>query len=146
VRKFVGTVSAAGLLVRKCPNTMKLVLLSLTKDISDLAELGQVSFLSISQCCYTAVTAGVVIRGLGRTLKKLNMHEVNNINIDDLINYCTVLEQLNIHSCNITTRRMLDPKLPHFQNLEELSLMNNSGSFDFTSVLHLYVSLKVCDK
>jgi hypothetical protein len=97
----------------------------------------------MSQCCYAAVTAGVVIRGLGQRLEKLNKHEVNNINKDDLINYCTVLKQLNIHSCNITVRRMLYPKLSHFQNLKELSLVNNSGSFDFTPVLHLYVSLKV---
>jgi ribosomal protein L33 len=143
VRKFVGTVSAAGLLVRKCPNVMQLELLSPTEDISDLGELRHVALLSISQCCYTGVTAAVVIRNLGQTLKNLNMHEVININIDDVFNYCTVLKYLNIHSCHITARRTSDPKLPHFQNLNELSLENNFGSFDFTSLLHYYVNLKV---
>jgi Leucine-rich repeat (LRR) protein len=142
VRIFAGTLLGGTLLVRKCPNITKLTLISLTSDISGLAELRNVTSLSISHCCYARTGGDFVIKGLGTTLTKLKLLDIVNINIDDLIGHCTVLKTLDIHSCHITNRRKLDHKFPHFRNLKELSLINNFGPFKFSCVLHLYVNLR----
>jgi hypothetical protein len=99
VRKFVGTVSPAELLVRKCPKLTELVLHSLTQDISDLDELRSVTALSILDCCYTAIGFSALISRSGPNLTILEMHHDLNINIDELINCCTVLNELTISSC-----------------------------------------------
>jgi hypothetical protein len=143
VRKFVGNVSAAQLLVQKCPNITELVLLSLTEDISDLGELRSVADLSILQCSCTDIRFDDVISRLGPSLTILNMHQVWNLNINDLINHCTVLNSLNITCCYIIYNEIFDRILPHFQNLKELRLRHNRGPFNFSSILHLYVNLNV---
>jgi hypothetical protein len=141
VTGFVGTILAAELLVQKFPNIKQLALFSLTVDISDLGELRSVSDLTILDCCYTAIGFSALISRLGPTLTKLEMHHVVNINMDDLINYCTVLYSLTITSCHITYTGTFDRELPHFQNLKKLRLIPNRGPFHFSSILHLYVNL-----
>jgi hypothetical protein len=71
------------------------------------------------------------------------MQVIMDVNMDDLINYCSFLDELNIRSCHITCRRTFDPELPHFRNLKELRLRHNWGPFDFSFILHLYVNLNV---
>jgi hypothetical protein len=143
VRKFVGKVSSAQLLVRKCPKISELVLNSLTEDISDLGELRSVAELSVLDCCCSAIGLSALITRLGGTLRNLKMHHDLNININDIINYCTVLNELTISFCHITCKGTFDRKLPHFQNLKKLRLKQNWGPFNFTSVLHLYVNMNV---
>jgi hypothetical protein len=143
VMTFVGTVSAAGMLVRKCPNIRNLELLSPVDDISELADLRDVYFISISQCSYTVIRVGVIIRRLGATLTKLDLREIVNISADDLINYCTALNVLIIHSSYITFGRTFDCVSPHFRNLKELRLRQNWGPFDFCYFLHMYINMNV---
>jgi hypothetical protein len=71
------------------------------------------------------------------------MHQVENINIDELINYCSVLNSLTISYCHITYTDIFDRELPHFRNLRELELKHNWGQFDLRSLLPLYVNLNV---
>jgi hypothetical protein len=143
VRKFVGKVSDAALLVRNCPNITELRLLSLTEDVSDLGELRSVSDLSMLLTSWTVVRFGTVISRLGQTLTNLEMYQVVNINIDDLINYCVVLNSLIISYCHIIYSETHYRELPHFQNLKQLTLRHNWGQFDFSPFLHLYVNLNV---
>jgi hypothetical protein len=143
VRKFVGNVSAAGLLVRKCQNITELVLLSLTEDISDLGDLRSVAELSVLLSSCTVFGFSALIMRLGQTLAKLEMYQVANLNIDDLINYCAALNELILSYCHVTYKETFDRKSPHFQNLKELKLRHNWGPFDFRSVLHLYVNLNI---
>jgi hypothetical protein len=143
VREFVGMVSAAQLLVEKCPNITRLLLHSPTEDISDLGELRSVAEMSIRQSCCIAIRFNALIINLGPNLTKLEMHRVLNINLNELINYCTVLEELSICFCHITCTGKFDGKLPHFINLKELRLKQNKALFDSSSVLPLYVNLNV---
>jgi hypothetical protein len=143
VMNFVGTVSAASILVWKCPNITELELISPTDDISDLAQLRNVSSLSFFQCSYTGIAVGVVIRHLGANLRNLKMQKITDISMDDLINYCTALNKLNIRFCHVTFRKTFDHISPHFGNLKELKLKHNWGPFDFCSILHLYINLNV---
>jgi hypothetical protein len=143
VRKFDGTVSAAGLLVQKCPNIKQLLLNFLTDDMSDLGELKKVTYLSIRNCSCTVIRLSDALIRLGPKLSTLEMHEVENVNVSDLINYCTVLNELSITCCNITRIEIFRHTLPHFRNLKELILRNNRGPSDFCSVLHMYENLKV---
>jgi hypothetical protein len=85
------------------------------------------------------------MKRLGTTLTKLEMNRADNLKIDDLINYCSVLNSLSIRFCRIICTETFDgdSKLPHFKNLEELRLFHNGVQFDFSSILHLYVNLKV---
>jgi hypothetical protein len=143
VRRFVGNVSDALLLVQKCPNITQLLLFSLTEDISDLGELRNVAVLSIMRCSCTVIRFSDVIRGLGPTLTILIMGQVGYLNINDLINYCTVLKELTISYCHIIYPEIIDRILPHFQNLTRLILRQNKGEFNFSSILPLYVNLEV---
>jgi hypothetical protein len=143
VRRFVGNVSDAVLLVHKCPNITQLLLFSLIEDISDLGELRNVAVLSITGCSCTVIRFGDVIRGLGPTLTTLKMDQVDNLNINDLINYCTVLKELILSYSHIIYPEIIDRILPHFQNLKDLTLRQNKGEFDFSSILPLYVNLEV---
>jgi hypothetical protein len=61
--------------------------------------------------------------------------------MDDLINYCIVLNSLIISYSHISYRETRYRKLPHFQNLVELRLRHNWGHCGFTLVLHLYANL-----
>jgi hypothetical protein len=142
VRKFIGTILVAELLVQKCPNITELVQFSFTKDISDLAELRNLAGLSIIQCSCTDIRFGEDIRRLGPSLTKLEMFQILTINVDDVINSCTALNVFNITLCYIRCSGTFDRKLPHFVNLKELRLIHNRGPFLFSSILHLYVNLK----
>jgi hypothetical protein len=122
---------------------MELELISPTEDISGLADLRNVSSLSLSQCCYTLIAVGVFIRRLGPNLTILKMDEIMNINVNDLINYCTALNELCISYGHIKFGRTFDRISPHFQNLKELRLRHNWGPFDFSSILHLYINLNI---
>jgi hypothetical protein len=143
VTVFVGTISDAELLVQKCPNITKLLLYFPTQDFSDVGKLRNVTSVSIRKCSYTVIRFNDVIRQFCSTLTILNMHQVENIHMDDIINYCTGLHSLWINFCHITYTEIFHPELPHFQNLKKLSLRRNWGPFDFCSVLHLYVNLNV---
>jgi hypothetical protein len=143
VTTFTGNISDAELLVHKCPNITELTLLFIIEDITDLGKLNSVATLSIHGGNCIAIRLNIVITILGPTLAVLKLNHVRNINISDLIEFCDVLSSLNISSCHVIYGGMLDPELPHFQNLKELRLSHNWGPFDFCSVLHLYVNLNV---
>jgi hypothetical protein len=142
VRKFVGTVSAAGLIVWMCPNVRKLILSFLIDDISDLGQLHKVVVLSIRNSSFTVIKLDIVFVPLGMTLLILELREVLNVNIDYLINHCLVLKKLRINCCEIVCEAGFYSDSPHFRNLHELRLIQNSGPFDFCSVLPHYVNLK----
>jgi hypothetical protein len=143
VTAFVGKVSVAELLVQKCPNITNLSLYSPTQDISVIGELRNVTSISIRKCSCAVIRFSDVIRRLGSRLKILEMYEVRNINMDDVINYCTGLHSLQFNCFHMTYTEIFDPQLPHFQNLKELTLRRNCGPFDFCPILHLYVNLNV---
>jgi hypothetical protein len=143
VTKFTGKLSDAELLLRKCPNITELKLLFFTEGISDLGELRNVATLSIHGGSCIAIRFSSIVTLLGPNLTVLQMGKVGNVSINDLVNSCTVLKSLSISSCRIVYREMLDPELPHFQNLKELKLRGNWGLFDFSSILRLYVNLNV---
>jgi hypothetical protein len=143
VRKFVGNISDAKLLVQNCPEVTELVLLSLTKDISVMGELRSVTGLSMLLSNCTVVRFSACISRLGRTLTKLDLYQVVNVNMDDLIKYCVVLNSLLISYCHVTFAETRYRELPHFLNLTQLRLMQNWGPCDFSSLLHLYINLNV---
>jgi hypothetical protein len=143
VSKFSGHFLHAELLVRNCPNLTELTLLSLPGDISDLGELRSVTAITMLLSNYITVRFSTAIRRLGQTLTKLEMYQVVNINMDDLINYCIVLNSLVISYSHITYRDTYCRELPHFQNLIELILRHNYGPFIFSLVLHLYVNMNI---
>jgi hypothetical protein len=143
MRKFVGTLSHAELLVRNCPNLTELTLLSVTADVSGLGELTKVNDITMLLGSYVPVRFSNVIFRTCQTLTKLEMYQVVNINIDDLINYCTVLKSLVISYCHMTHTQTFYRTLPHFQNLRELKLRHNWGQSGFGPVFHLYANLEV---
>jgi hypothetical protein len=143
VTKLDGTISDARLLVLKCPKLKKLRLRFLTDDISDIRELRNVAFLSIRKCSCTVIRLSVALARLGRTLSALEAHEAENVDVDDIINYCAVLNELKISSCSITCTAICDRKWQHFQNLKKLKLIHNKAPSSFCHVLHFYVNLKV---
>ncbi|PNF23801.1 hypothetical protein B7P43_G16127 [Cryptotermes secundus] len=140
---FIGVISDAKLLVQKCPNITHLLLYSPSQDISDLGELKNVVSITIQNCSYTEIRFSDVIRRSGSTLENLVTVDVDNIHLDDVINYCTGLRSLCINYCHVTCTEMFHPELPHFQNLEKLKIIGNGGEITFCSVLHLYVNLTV---
>jgi hypothetical protein len=142
VRKFVGKVSDPELLVRNCPNVTDLILLSVTEDISVVGALRSVTFLSLLISSCTVVRFAACISRLGRTLSKLDLYQVVNINFDDLINYCIVLNSLVMCYCHVTCTETYHGQCPHFINLTRLTLKENWGPCDFRCALHLYVNLK----
>lgn len=146
VRKVVGRISKARLLVQKCPNVEHLILLSIREDISDIKELSRVTAVSVVQSSCITINLGAVNRNIGSTLKKLDLYQVVNINIDDLILYCTVIKTLTIAYSHIIgpDHNSFDSELPHFKSVEEIRLRQNWGTHDFCYLLHLYANLKVC--
>jgi hypothetical protein len=111
--------------------------------ISDLGVLRNVATLCIYWSTSTAIRLSNVIRLLGPNLTVLKVGHVGEIIINDLINYCTVLNSLTMTHCNIVYTEFFDPELPHFRNLKKLALKDNWGPFDFSSILHLYIDLNV---
>ncbi|XP_023707794.1 uncharacterized protein LOC111864638, partial [Cryptotermes secundus] len=140
---FLGDISDAKLLVQKCPNITHLFVYCPSEDISDLGELKNVVSISIRECSYTEIKFNDVINRLGPRLEILEACQVDNINLDDVIKYCTGLCSLWINYCHVTCTETFYPELPHFQNLEKLKIIGNGGEFTFCSVLHLYVNLTV---
>jgi hypothetical protein len=143
MRKFTGTISAAELLVGNCPNLTELTLFSLTADVSVLGELRSVTEITMLLTDYIVVGFSTIINRVGQTLTKLDMYEVVNLYMDDLINYCIVLNSLIISYSQLTYRETRYRKLPHFQNLVELRLSHNWGHYGFSLVLHLYTNLSI---
>ncbi|PNF23799.1 hypothetical protein B7P43_G16127 [Cryptotermes secundus] len=140
---FLGVISNAKLFVQKCPNITHMFLYYPSKDISHLGQFKNVVSISIRNCSYTEIRFSDVIKRLGRGVEYLGTHRVDNIILDDVINYCTGLRSLSINFSEVTSTEMFHPELPHFQNLEKLEIKVNWGAFSFCSVLHLYVNLKV---
>jgi hypothetical protein len=117
VKSFVGNISDAELLVMMCPNVTHIFLHSTIEDISVLGELRSVVALSIFISNCNVIGFSALIRGLGPNLTILEMHQVENINIDYIINYCTVLNTLTISHCHVTQAEIFDIESPHFLNL-----------------------------
>jgi hypothetical protein len=146
VRLFVGRISNTRLLAQKCPNVVHLILLSIKEDMSGLRELSRVTDISIVQSSCTTINLGSVVRSMGSTLTKLDMCQVVNMNMDNLISYCTVLKILTIAYSHITGSEpsSFDHELPHFKHVQEIKLKQNWGTYDFCLLLHLYVNVEVC--
>ncbi|PNF23800.1 hypothetical protein B7P43_G16127 [Cryptotermes secundus] len=140
---FLGVISDAKLFVQKCPNIKQLYLYSPSQDISGLGELRNVASISILNSSYSKIRFNDVINRLGPRLEIFEACQVDNINLDDVINYCTDLRSLSINFSQVTCAEMFHPELPHFQNLEKLKIRGYWGAFSFCSVLHLYVNLTV---
>jgi hypothetical protein len=143
VTEFVGTFSDAKLLVQKCRNVKKLSLHSFTEDISNIGELKYVTTLSFFGCICNLIGFSNFMKRLGKTLTTLEMNRADNLKMDDLINYCPVLNSLTISKCRIICTEIFHGELPHFKNLGELELCYNDVEFDLTCVLPHYVNLNV---
>jgi hypothetical protein len=143
VTTFCGKISDLDLLVQKCPNIKECIIISPTGAISTLGQMRCIVEIMVANGCWTTIMFSDVTRSLGATLTVIELHRVVNINIIDLIKYCTVLNFLAFKDCQITNAEILDSKLPHFQNLKILKLKKNKGPFDFSSVLYKYVNLNV---
>jgi hypothetical protein len=142
VRKFIGTISAGRSLVQMCPNIRELVLLYLTSDPSDLREFTMVAHLTIQQANSAVYRISPLITRLGPTLTCLKLFHVVNICVKDVINYCTSLKLLSINLCKLKgDLERFSHELQHFQNVKELRLVRNAGTFDFSNILHMYVNL-----
>jgi hypothetical protein len=143
VTEFNGRFLDAKLLVQKCPNIKQLILHSLREDISGLLQLREVVSLSIDGCVCTLISFGDLMKHFGTSLTKLEMNRADNLKMDDIINYCSVLNSLTVSHCRVISAEISDHGLPHFQNLKELRLLYNIIEIDFSSLLHLYVNLNV---
>jgi hypothetical protein len=144
VRKFIGTISAGRSLVQMCPNIRELVLLSLSSDPSDLSELAMVTHLTIQQANSAVYRISPLITRLGPTLTCLELFHVVNISVEDVIYYCISLKQLSINLCQLKCDlEKFSRELLHFQNVNELRLVQNAGTFDFSNILHMYVNLNI---
>jgi hypothetical protein len=141
VTRFAGMIANAELLVQKCPNINELTLLSATEDASDLGELRSVSKLKIILGSCIVMRFSVLIESLGTNLTALEMNQAGDININNIINFCTVLNSLDISYCNTIDTIIPDRNLAHFQNLKKLKLKKVSGTFDFNTIFHMYVNL-----
>jgi hypothetical protein len=141
VTTFYGKISDADLLVQKCPNLNEVMLISFIGDISTLGQVRSIVDITLYNSCWITIGFSNVIRSLGATLTALEFHGAENISVDDLCHYCTVLISLMFDYCHMTNTKVLDWKLPHFNNLKRLILKRNNGLYDFTSILHKYVNL-----
>jgi hypothetical protein len=144
VRKFVGSISAGRSLVQMCPNIRELVLSFVISDPSDLRELTMVTHLTMQHANFGFYRLTPLITGLGPNLTSLNLFHVVNISVEDVINYCTCLKKLSFSFCQ--PKRSLEKfgcELQHFQNVNELKLVRNAETFDFSSILHMYVNLNI---
>jgi hypothetical protein len=83
----------------------------------------------------------IVIRRLGANLTALQMSQVPDIDINDIIDSCTVLNSLEISYCHTIQEDTLEGNLAHFQNLKKIKLKHISGPFDFRPLLHKYANL-----
>jgi hypothetical protein len=144
VRKFFGTISAGRSLVQKCPNIRELVLHSLASDPSDLSEFTMVVHLTIQQASSPVYRLSPLITRIGPTLTSLKLFQAVNVRVKDIINYCTSLKQLSINLCQLEgDLERFSHELQHFQNVNELRLVQNEGTFDFSNILHMYVNLNI---
>jgi hypothetical protein len=142
VRKFTGIISAGTSLVQKCPNITELILLSLANDFSGLGELTLVADLTIKNTIAVSYMLSPLMTGLGSTITSLKLFQVENIRMEDVINNCTSLKYLSIIQCKLTSDlEMFSRGLEHFQNVTELKLLHNTGTFGYSKILHLYVNL-----
>jgi hypothetical protein len=146
VNMFTGKVATMRLLVQKCPNIRQLKLVSIVDDPSALGELKNVVNLSFQQDTDTPVSFSPLITQLGPNLTRLRLLGISTINLDVIINYCTCLKKLSIMSSNVECDvQKFNPKSAHFQNVNNLRLVENFGPFDFCTILHLYTNLTVLD-
>jgi hypothetical protein len=144
VRKFTGIILTGKSLVQKCPNITKLILISVANDPSDLGELLLVADLMIQQTISVFYSLSSLIIRLGPTLVSLKLFQVVNINMEDIINYCTSLKHLGITQCNLTfDLERFSLELDHFQNVKHLRLVQNKGILRYINILHLYVNLNI---
>jgi hypothetical protein len=141
VTRFAGNFSDADLLAEKCQNIKEVALLDIAVDMSGLGNLRCVSKLTVILCSCNVMRFSDAIARLGVTLTTLEWSHVYDINMRDIIHSCPVLNSLTFSYCYITNSDVYDPRLAHFQNLKTLQLWGNSGTFDLSSVLHLYVNL-----
>jgi hypothetical protein len=144
VRKFFGTITAGRSLVQMCPNIRELVLFSLASDPSDLSEFTMVAHLTIQQMNPAIYRLSPLITRLGPTLTSLKLFQAVNISVEEVIYYCTSLKQLSINLCQLKgDLERFSRELQHFQNVNELRLVQNAGTFDFSNILHMYVNLNI---
>ncbi|KDR13193.1 uncharacterized protein LOC110835585 isoform X1 [Zootermopsis nevadensis] len=146
VRKIIGSISNSSLVAPICPNVKHVILLSISNDISGLKELKSVNAISFFQCSSTVINLRAAITDMGSTLTRVDMHQVVNIDIDNLIYFCPVLKLLIIAYSQMTgsEHNFFDRELPHFKSVREIRLKQNWGAYDFCSLLHLYINLEIC--
>jgi hypothetical protein len=83
-----------------------------------------------------------LITGLGPNLTSLDLFLVVNISVEDIVYYCISLKKLSISFCLLKSDlERFSPELQHFQNVNDLKLVENEGTFDFSSILHMYINL-----
>jgi hypothetical protein len=141
VTTFVANIQSAELVVHKCPNITELTLLRTTEDMSGLRELRSLSKLRMIGGIWFFMNFNLVIRSLGANLTALEIHKVQDINIDEIFNSCTVLSSIDFKYCHTRHTEIPDRNLAHFQNLKKLKLQSNTQTFYFGSILHKYVNL-----
>jgi hypothetical protein len=141
VTRFTGNITSGELLVWKCPNIHELSLIHIMEEVPDLGDLRRVHTLKIIGGICIFMNFTIVIERLGANLTTLSMYKILDLNINEIINSCSVLSSLYFSCCHVLQKEELDSSLPHFQNLRILKLKNIRGTFEFRSILHMYINL-----
>ncbi|KDR13191.1 uncharacterized protein LOC110835590 [Zootermopsis nevadensis] len=144
VNEFVGAVSDASLVRKVCPHVKYLSVCIQTGDAWDLVNLNNVEWLEFTSCDYNIQSLGIVFKYLGKRLVKLDMAAVKNVDITQIIRYCTVLEIFNVGLCEIVISEIfpLTTELRHFKSVKEIALVCNQNVVYFLKILHLYENLE----
>jgi hypothetical protein len=109
-----------------------------------LGELKNVVDLSVHQNMDTPVIFNPLVTRLGPNLTSLVLFGIVTIDIDVIINYCTCLKNFAImYSIFECGAQRFNYKSTHFQNVNNLKLVENFGPFNFNTILHLYINLNV---
>jgi Leucine-rich repeat (LRR) protein len=147
VKSLIGTVRNMLPVVLKCPFLSRMTLYGPKVNLLDLKNLTLLAALTLADCDCDTLKFGTTLQYIGIRLRDLHLTTVNNVNIGNVIEYCTHLETLVVENCDFTLPKDLYlfffPTLRHFQNLSMLELTANLWYGDFHSYLKSCVRLKV---
>jgi hypothetical protein len=129
-------------LAQKCPNTSNITLNSCAADLSGITAFRALRVLTFDVIHYGICNMNAVIGGIGHRLKDLEVFRGMGVNLQEIITLCPFLVNLSLDILTLSplNGNLLNPNLPHFNNLINLKICNGNFYQVDLSFIRYFVS------
>jgi hypothetical protein len=148
IKYFYGCVGNMTLLTEKCPNIIFLTVYNHNEDLSNITALTNLVSLYVVRGNYELFNLSTVLNGIGHRLIELGLYVVDNVNVTDIITFCSGLKRLLLENCvfvPLDYGTVLNSETPHFTSVINLKIKSSCQRQFNYHFLRYYVNLEVLE-